>query len=232
MADLKNNPLLWASIIVGAGYWVVAPLATNPLLSIIMAIAVMISASIALFEYAPEAWRVVVKKKRSDDERGRGSHLAIYGFFLFAFGSVFSGTYALTWSWYGQPIDWIGSPSANFGRFCHAVGFAMMQAGPAMKKEGFEVRRSWWITAIGAIILVLLGFYLGMQVKTFEMTESMRAFKTYTFGRPMCPPGAVIGSRNKIYHADDSPYREMTIPRECFPDETDAKRAGYRSIQQ
>ncbi|MCO5730060.1 hypothetical protein [Rhizobium sp. SSA_523] len=175
MVDLKTNPLLWVTILVGAGYWVLAPLAGNPLLSIVMALAVMITSAVALAEYTPEAWRVVVKKKRSSDEfgRGRGSHLAIFGFFMFALGSVFSGTYALAWSWLGQPTDWIGSASANFGRFCHAAGFVLMQAGPAFQKDGIVLTRSWWVTVIGAAALILIGFYLGMQVRLVETTEPL-----------------------------------------------------------
>lgn len=232
MADLRNNSLLWASIVVGAAYWVLAPLAENPLLSIMMSIAVMITATVAMLEYAGEAWRVVVKKKRSDDARGRGSHLAIYGFFLFSFGSVFAGAYALVWLWYGQPMGWVGSPPANFGRFCHAIGFLLMQAGPAMKSQGFVLRPRWWIAVVGATILVLLGFYLGLQFRSIEVSDVQRwKAAVIVTGRPICSPDEPVwGSARKVFHTEDSPYRPLIVPRRCFRDEEAARQSGYRAV--
>jgi hypothetical protein len=222
---------MWASIGLGAGYWVLAPLAGNPLLSIILSMAVGITSCVALYEYAPEAWQVVVKQKRSADPRGRGSHLALYGFFLFSFGSAFACAYSLTWLWYGQPNAWIGSPAANFSRFCHASGFALMQAGPALKKEGFVVRPSWWVTAIAAALLVLLGFYLGLQFKSIEVSD-VREWKRVVAGSPGCSPDEpVIGARSRVLHTEVSPYRDSVVPRRCFSDADEAKRAGCRTIR-
>ncbi|WP_155956602.1 hypothetical protein [Rhizobium sp. CF080] len=188
--------------------------------------AVGITSCVALYEYAPEAWQVVVKQKRSADPRGRGSHLALYGFFLFSFGSAFACAYSLSWLWYGQPNAWIGSPAANFSRFCHASGFALMQAGPALKKEGFVVRPTWWVTAIAAALLVLLGFYLGLQFKSIEVSD-VREWQSVVAARPVCPPGEPgMIPTSKLIHTDSGPYQDRIALRRCVPDAGDDKRSG------
>ncbi|CCF19186.1 membrane protein of unknown function [Pseudorhizobium banfieldiae] len=188
--EQKPNYLLMASLSLVAAYWIFAPFVTNPYLSIACALMLLVSATLAMLEYAPETYLVVVKRWRSSDPegRGRGSHLAIYGVFLISFGSVFSGAYGLLWAAAGQPPDWIGSASANFGRACHAVGFALMQASPNLTAKGLQFDKGWLSIAIGAVILILIGFYIGVSVNVVEMTESMRTWKSYSDSRLGCPP--------------------------------------------
>lgn len=232
MADLeKPNYLLVASMVGVAAYWITAPLVSNPYLSVFCSMLLMIGATLALIQYAPDAYRVVFKRWRSNDPggRGRGSHLAIYGIFIIAFGSVFSGTYALWWATSGQPGSWIGSAAANFGRACHAIGFAMMQVSPNVTRTGVHFTRSWIAIAIGATILILIGFWIGVSVRIVEASDSMQPWRPFYSGRAMCPADAIWGSANRIYHTKASPYRDLVIPRWCFINEAQARREGFRA---
>lgn len=173
MAKLKGNRLLMASALAVVFFWIVAPLVPNPHLSTFFSLLIFATGSLTLTRYAKPTFRVVVRGERSQDEmgRGRGSHLAIYGTFLFAFGCICMGAYGLWWNYAGQPEEWIGSPASQFGRACLVAGFCMMVIGPSMTIAGFELPRRWWALLIVAAILIALGFYLGMQVHTFEAAE-------------------------------------------------------------
>lgn len=227
----KPNYLLVSSVIGVTSYWIIAPLITNPYLSVFCSLVLMVGATLALIQYAPDAYQVVFRRRRSADPegRGRGSHLAIYGIFIIAFGSVFAGTYALWWSMSGQPGTWIGSAASNFGRMCHAIGFGMMQVSPNVTRTGIQFTRSWIAIAIAATILILIGFYIGISVQIVEVSGSMRSWKQFYANRAGCPETqAVWGSSSKIYHTEASPYRGQVIPRMCFATESEARQEGYR----
>lgn len=227
--ELRNNPLLLGTFILGASYWIIAPLIENFYLSLFFAMAVTLSSAAALPELAINTFYILFFKKRSMDEqgRGRGSHLAVYGMFLFTFGSVFSGCYGLYWNINGQPTSWIGSAESQFGRACHTAGFILMQFGPTVTKEGFALDRRWWVTVISAAFLVAAGYYFGMQTK---LVQDRGVLSPISETRPFCPTDRVVwGSSNKIYHTPDSKYKGMvTKPDECFTSEQEAKEAGFR----
>ena len=227
----KPNYLLVASMVGVAAYWIGAPFISNPYLSILCSMLLMIGATLVLIQYAPDAYRVVVKRWRSNDPggRGQGSHLAIFGIFIIAFGSVFAGVYALWWAASGQPGSWIGSAAANFGRACHAIGFVLMQVSPNVTRTGIRFTRSWIVIAIGATILILIGFWIGVSVRIVEASTSERSWAPFHSNGAMCPIGSVWGSSNRIYHTVDSPYRRLVIPRRCFINEAQARREGFRA---
>lgn len=231
MGVLKSNPLLWAAIALVAFYWMASPFIPNPYLSSLFSLLLIISAALTFMQYAWQAVKILVYKDRSRDEygRGKGSHLAILGIFLFSFGSVFSGFYGLWWNFNGQPIEWIGSAASQFGRGCHVLGFCLMQVSPEITKEGFAFKARWWIIATGSAILIAIGFYFGMQVKTIETTDALKAWRMQNIDRPPCPVDRSIwGSRSRLYHTEQSPYRLLLVPSHCFANEREAIEAGFR----
>lgn len=189
MASLKDNRLLIAVALAVALFWAVAPFVPNPYLSSFFSLLILIAGTLTLFQYAWATFEVVVLHRRSDDEfgRGKGSHLAIFGIFLFAFGSVTSGAYGLWWNINGQPLDWIGSSPSQFGRACVFAGFCLMQVSPEVTTKGLEIKSRWWLIIIGATILIGIGFYFGLQVKVIETTDAMRAWKMSHIDKAVCP---------------------------------------------
>jgi hypothetical protein len=229
MGALRNNRLLIVSVVVVAFYWLIGPALPSPYLAGVLSLLLLIAGTLTLAQYIAPTYEILFHQKRSEDERGRGSHLAIYGIFLFSFGSVWAGGFGVLWNMAGQPPDWLGTAMSNFGRLCHIAGFFLMQVSPDVTKEGIELRGRWWLVTIGSIVLVGIGFWLGVQLRTFEASYAWRELHVGAVDRPACPDDrAVWGSSSKVYHTQDSPYRAQIIPVRCFATKEEAERAGFK----
>lgn len=231
MAGLKNNRLLWVTFAFAAAFWIIAPLVPNPYLSSLISFCLLSSAIMTFYQYSAPAYRILWRQERySEDGRGQGSHLAVLGIFLFALGSASMGLYGLTWNFNGQPPDWIGSAPSQFGRACHVAAFCLMQISPQITTEGLRIKFSWWVVAILATSILLIGFYFGLQVKIIETTDHWRVVRVQLMAdRPSCPPqrDVWVGS-SQVYHTSESPYRGMVIPKLCFRSEEEARLNGFR----
>lgn len=234
MAGIKDNRLLWVTFAIAAAFWIIAPFVPNPYLSSLISFCLLCSALMTFYQYAMPAYRILVLQERySDGSRGRGSHLAVLGVFLFALGSASSGVYGLWWNFNGQPPDWIGSVPSQFGRSCHVAAFCLMQISPQITTEGLQIKAGWWLIAAIATALVAIGFYFGLQVKIIE-TDAWQITRVHLMAqdRPLCAPERnVWGSSSKIYHPPDSRYRALVFPRRCFKDAGEAARAGFRPAE-
>lgn len=233
MAGVKNNRLLWVTFAFAAAFWIVAPLVPNPYLSSSISFCLLGSAIMTFYQYSGPAYRILWRQERfSESGRGHGSHLAVLGIFLFALGSASMGLYGLVWNFNGQPPDWIGSAPSQFGRACHVAAFCLMQISPQITTEGLQVKFSWWVVAILATSILLIGFYFGLQVKIIETTDHWRAVRIQLMAdRPVCPPDRELwGSGSKKYHPPESPYRSLIAPKRCFADAGEAESAGFKPV--
>ena len=169
MRVLKDNSLLLWSLVVAVTYWMVAPVLPSQYLAGTMSLLLLVAGTLTFAQYAEPAYRVLWLKERSEHEGGRGSHLAIYGVFLFAFGSVFAGGFGVIWNIAGQPPDWVGTATSNFSRLSHIAGFALMQVSPDITPRGLALRGRWWAVAISLAIALGVGFWLGLQMTVAEV---------------------------------------------------------------
>lgn len=172
MVNLKNNRLLWIVVAVAAAYWIFTPFVPNPYLSSTLSFALLCSAIMTFYQYGPPSYRILFKGERHNEEGdGQGSHLAVLAVFMFALGSAVTGIYTLTWNIHGQPSSWIGSAPSQFGKSCHIAAFCLMQISPQITPDGLQIRARWWVVAIISTILVLIGFYFGLQVGDAESSQ-------------------------------------------------------------
>jgi len=169
MRVLRDNSLLLWSLVVAVTYWIVAPVLPSQYLAGTMALLLLVAGSLTVAQYIEPAYRVLWLRERSDHEGGRGSHLAIYGVFLFAFGSVFAGAFGVLWNIAGQPSDWLGTATSNFSRLIHIAGFALMQVSPDITPRGLALRGRWWAVAIALTVALGIGFWLGLQMTAIEV---------------------------------------------------------------
>lgn len=178
MASIRSNRLLWLAFAIALAFWIIAPLVPNPYLSSALSFALLCSSVMTFYQYTPPAYRVLFYQERYyGPDGGRGSHLAVLAVFLFAIGSAASGLYGLWWNFHGQPPDWIGSPQSQFGRACHIAAFCLMQVSPQITTDGFKIKAQWWVVAIISTVLLLVGFYFGMQFQTFETSDAFRSMR-------------------------------------------------------
>lgn len=225
MAAISRNQLLLGTIIVLAFYWVAGAFTPDPYLSSAVSLLLLIVGVITMARYSPDTWAIVIKGKRSPDERGHGSHLAIYGIWLLAAGSCYSGAYGLTWVSAGQPLDWIGTTFSNFGRFLLMSGFALVCASPNVTKEGIKLPGNTWVYVLLAMMAAAC-FWAGTQFRNPVYRETW--ISPALFNRPRCGDERPIwGTSRHIYHTPLSPYRDLVVPKYCFRSEAEARGAGF-----
>lgn len=212
---MTNNPLLVRSLAVLAGYWLFGWLIPGQMLSTIVSGLLLLFGGVTMGRYARDTWRVVVEGKRGESD---GSHLAIFGVFLLAVGSVYSGVFSLTWLWMGQPLDWLSTAFSRFGSFSMACGFVLMFFSPEVTRRGIRLLPNWWLVLIAALVCACM-FYFGMRYANHEDEILL----------PTCPSQTPIKvSATGIYHMPGGRSYMRTTPRACFATADEAVSRGFR----
>lgn len=152
---LSNHFLLLNLACIGA-YWGIGPLLPKPSISNAVSI-VAICAGIFLFvQYVEAAVAVLFKQERRPD----GSHWAVYGATVAAFGTVYGGGWTLLWNYMGQPDPWVATAASSFGRACVAIGFLMMGISHETVKIGGSYPKGFW-RAVLVMFAIVIAFVAG-----------------------------------------------------------------------
>lgn len=204
---MTDNRLFLGSLLFLAIYVTTAFI--NPNYHSTFASAVLLTfGAVTLVRYLPEAYRIVVQRRRNPHNAGDGSHLAAYGVALLSAGSVYVGLFGILWVYFGQPQSWLATPVSGFGRYVMAAGFALLFFSPDMEAHRLRLPGRAWFLIVFAIALVV-SFYLGMQVAKQEERTSLQVSD--------CPSTFPVKlSRSGVLHAPDGPYYARTRPKACF----------------
>lgn len=224
MSAIKNR-LLLGTILFNIVYWAGAPFVPGPNLSGLVSF-LLIAAGIGLLVFYREGFAdVLLRRKR--DEAEPGAHLSLFGAFVAGFGAVFSGIFNILWVREGMPAEWVGTAPSNYGRIVTAIAFACLVWGPHVGQgAGQWPRRSTIIAAAG---IAVLAFVVGTQVNVGE-PQTWPPGVWYGADRPVCAPGRKVWGveSSRIYHTEQSRYRNLVVPDRCFHNEWEARAAGYR----
>lgn len=211
-----NNPLLIRSLAVLAGYWTFGAFVPGEMLSTIVSGLLLLFGGVTAARYSKDTWRVVVQGKRG--EGGDGAHYAIFGVFLLALGSVYSGFFNWAWLLSGQPVEWLSTVYSRFGAFSMVCGFALMFFSPEVARRGIRLLPNWYVVFFAALICGSM-FWFGMRY------ASQDAAIMY----PTCPAQTPIkGSASGIYHMPGGRSYSVTRPRACFATAEEAVSRGFR----
>lgn len=227
MAKIASNRLLIISFLMLCLYWVTASIVPHPYLSISNNTFLFMASSVGLWRYRKTVTDILFREERSEDDRGYGGYLAVYGIFLVFLGSFYGALYSSIWIYYGQPLDWIGTSYAQFGRFLTICGFGCMAFSPDITREGFILPDRLWAIIIAMLLVLCAGIWIGTKVESSE-------FKVVNVAHnmPVCRSDEpIVGTRSKKYHPPDSRYVRLVVPHRCFATETDAKAAGYAMVK-
>lgn len=230
MPKIRDNRLLLGSLIAVTLYWVVGILTPNPYVSSVSSLMLLIAGAMTLYRYVPVTYDIVARGQRAEgvDETG---HRAVYGTTLLAAGSFYVGLFGLLWVYFGQPQDWLGTPSSGFGRAMMAAGFWLMYTSPDANRDDIRLPNPFWLAAFIAVA-VLAAFFAGTRVQGQDDDFSWRFLQLHGDDRPVCPRSRPIwGSSSHRYHGTDSPYRDLVIPIRCFEDEKEARAAGFSPVK-
>lgn len=122
----QNRLLLW-SIVALIGYWGSAFVLPGQIMASATSLFLLIAGTVTFFRYAPDAWAVVVRRKRNVyANEGGGSHLAAYGVTLLAAGSCYVGSTVCSGPYIGQPGTWLGTAYSGFGGAVICAGFLLL----------------------------------------------------------------------------------------------------------
>lgn len=224
MGKIVSNRLLAISILMLCLYWLTASLIPHPYLSITNNTFLFVVSSVGLWRYRQTVSDILFRQERVEGEKGYGGYLAVYGIFLVFLGSFYGAIFSTVWIYSGQPITWLGSAYAQFGRFLTICGFGCMAFSPDITREGFILPDRLWAIILVMLLLFGAGIWVGTRVESKEIS--------YLIGAPVCPKGMdIIGTSRKTYHLPESRYRALIVPRKCFRTETEAKAAGYAMVK-
>lgn len=144
-------------------YWSAMPAAPVPIGSIVISYLLVVFGGLVVIRYFGTTYEIVILGRKMSDARHLNSHLAVYGVFLLALGSVISGCYQIAWNTAGQPAAWIGSATSAFGRSVTAIGFWLMLISPDLDLVRSRLpSRVTWIA--GFVVAMLLAFFLGQSM--------------------------------------------------------------------
>lgn len=217
----ENKLLFWSMMFVSI-YWVSGAFVPN-YHSTFASVFLLVFGGIAASRYVPEAWHVVIRRRRNYANPGGGAHLAAYGVALLAIGAIYQGTFGVLWVWFGQPEAWIGTPVSGFGRYIMAAGFALLFFSPDMEAFRLQIPHRNWLLIAGTIALIM-AFYLGLQVGAAERSD-MRSSIHY------CPAKLPVkGKASGTVHMPGGPYYQRTNPDACFASTDVASAFGFRRI--
>lgn len=204
---MTDNRILFWSLTFAAAYWISGVFFPG-YHSTFASAALLVFGLVALSRYGPEAWRVVVQRRRLTNDDGGGSHLAAYGVALLSAGAVYQGLFGVLWTWFDQPDSWIATPISGFGRFMMAAGFCLLFFSPDMEQHRLRLPgRAWLIFA--AVIALVLAFALGMKIGGSDDRSAMMV--------RTCPAMMTVkGSKSGLYHVPGEPYYDRTNPVACF----------------
>lgn len=219
---MLKNKLLLAIIGGTVAYWGIGLLVPGGVLSSVVGGALLVFGVFAFMRYGRDAYEVVVNGLRS--ENGDGSHLAVLGMALIAFGSVYVGGFSVLWNVFDQPQSWLGTVQSSFGRYVMTAGFALMYFSPDVGRPQPNTPPYIWF----AIILVCVALVAGLiGLRIGNAVDTPTAFRTSYL---MCAPDRPIwgNERSGIYHLPSSPYRAIVQADRCFKTVAEARRAGFR----
>lgn len=228
VARLKANQLLMWTLVANVFYWIAGAITPNPYVSSAASLLLLVTSAGMFMRYAPHAFDVVINGRRDTGEGGQGSHLALYGATLIAFGSCYVGLFGFLWVMADQPTSWLGTAYSGFGRAVMSAGFALMAFSPDRSVSGVKLP-SVLLIVILLIVVAVGSFFAGRKAAPQEQAVYWRSIQGALANRPVCPPQEPTWvSSQKVYHSPDSKYRAMVIPQWCFKTPEDAEEAGFR----
>ena len=164
---MVNNKLLVYFVGAILAYWSFSLVIPGGVLSVIVGGALLTFGVFAFMRYGRDAYEVLFNGLRS--ENGDGSHLAVLGMALIAFGSVYIGGFSLLWNIFDQPENWLGTAVSAFGRAVTTAGFALMYFSPDVGRPEPRTPPYVWFAIIltcVALAAYLIGTQAGSAVDT------------------------------------------------------------------
>jgi hypothetical protein len=170
---LKNNQLVFWTLIANAVYWLVGLATPIPYVSSAASLVLLVTSAGMFLRYAPSAFDVVVNGRRDAGEGGQGSHLALYGATLIAAGSCYVGLFGFLWILADQPDSWLGTAQSGYGRAVMSAGFALMALSPDNSPSGIKLPNLFLIILL--IVAVAIGsFFAGRKTVPQEQAVFWR----------------------------------------------------------
>lgn len=236
LTKIAKNRLLLAVALAISAYWAAGLLLPSVVFSTFVAVFLLVFGGITFLRYSPTAFDILFRGARSDESEG--SHLAALGVTALALGSVYVGLWSLAWNYFGQPLDWISTPSSLFGRGLMGFGFFLLFFSPDISRKGMRLPDGFLIFCV-AVIALVVAFFLGTRFDTNNtVVVTPLAYtavsREVTFSNdPICPDAKPVwGNTNggrRIYHLPTSHHREGMSPDKCFATPEEAEKAGFRA---
>jgi len=219
----SDNRVLQASILAPAFYWSLGAFVEPPQMSNTAALLQIIAGLFVMRRYAPQSYEIVILGKRSTEKGAEGSHLAIYGCFLLALGSVWGGGYSLLYHFMDQPQSWIGTTASGFGRALQAAGFWLVLMSPDVIMKQVKLSSQIWTVALIGIVAAV-AFTLG----SWRAGDIPAPYGVARDDWPVCTEKAPVKiSQAGKYHPPSSRHYNVTKPVRCLASIGAAQAAGY-----
>jgi hypothetical protein len=105
-----------------------------------------------------------------------------------------------------------------------AISLALI--APDVDLDHDDMRSGLWKSIALLVGGALVGFVVASSFGANEERTS-----SIIGNIPGCSSGAVIGTRSKKYHTQDSRYIRLVVPHRCFSTEGEAQKAGYVMVR-
>jgi len=228
---IADNRLLSGTAIALGLYWLVAFALSWQTFSLFINMSLVVASGLVWLRSIPETFDILFRGLRNESApEGDGSHLAVYGVNLIGLGGIIAAlaSFALAIPFISGYVS--HTPLEFFGRAIATAGLGLWFVSPNVSRHGVRFTGGAWFYLVAALMMIVVyavGYSAGFREErqaTFEDDEHI------PLDRPRCGLERPIwGTKQGVYHTEDSPYRKLVLPMRCFATETEARAAGFKA---
>lgn len=222
MRRIATNSLTGWAFMLLIGFWILSLSIPGLWLAVAVRVCLLVGGVAALCVWGPAAFNIL--RDRRGPDANRGEVLSLMGIATIAAGVTWSSVWGLVWYSYGMPAGWSATGHSMFGHYLLALGLAMVYRSTDVYQDTVRPVNVW---LVGMLIVTgaVVGFLLGTRVAETSVSLPWSVVQQHAQCSPALPYWT---SSRGVVHGQESPYREMMRPRQCFRTEGAALAAGYR----